>query len=157
MTCLALYLGPHVLQVATVPVVTPSAISYSESATTATINRPSCARALPLKVALALFQAPFTYASATRSRGVGIMTKRSRYSYSDTIAKLTKAMTDGGATIFATIDQSAAATECRPNAAADDAHRLWETKGWHPMMEAFPLVALELPVKAARVARERQR
>ena len=37
------------------------------------------------------------------------MTKRSRYSYSDTIAKLTKAMTDGGATIFDTIGQSAAA------------------------------------------------
>ncbi len=75
------------------------------------------------------------------------MTKRSRYSYSDTIAKLTKAMTDGGATIFATIDQSAAATGVGLTLRPTTLIVFGNLKGGTPLMEAFPLVALELPLK----------
>jgi uncharacterized protein (DUF302 family) len=38
------------------------------------------------------------------------MTKQSRYGYAETVARLSKAIVDGGNAIFATIDQSAAAT-----------------------------------------------
>jgi uncharacterized protein (DUF302 family) len=75
------------------------------------------------------------------------MTKRSRYSFSDTIAKLTRAMTDGGNAIFATIDQAAAAKDVgltlRPTALIV----FGNPKGGTPLMDAFPLVALELPLK----------
>jgi uncharacterized protein (DUF302 family) len=75
------------------------------------------------------------------------MTKRSRYSYSDTIAKLTKAMTDGGATIFATVDQSAAAAGVGLTLRPTTLIVFGNPKGGTPLMEAFPLVALELPLK----------
>jgi uncharacterized protein (DUF302 family) len=75
------------------------------------------------------------------------MTKRSRYSYSDTIAKLTKAMTDGGATIFGTIDQSAAAAGVGLALRPTTLIVFGNPKGETPLMEAFPLVALELPLK----------
>src|SRR5579863_2553972 len=91
--------------------------------------------------------ASFTYASTASSRGAGIMTKRSRYSYSDTIAKLTKAVTDGGATIFATIDQSAAAARVGLTLRPTTLIVFGNPKGGTPLMEAFPLVALELPLK----------
>lgn len=75
------------------------------------------------------------------------MTKRSRYSYSDTIAKLRKAMVDGGATIFATIDQSAAATGAGLTLRPTTLIVFGNPKGGTPLMDAFPLVALELPLK----------
>jgi uncharacterized protein (DUF302 family) len=75
------------------------------------------------------------------------MTKPSRYSYSETIGRLSKALTDGGNTIFATIDQAAAAEtvglSLRPTALIV----FGNPKGGTPLMEAFPLVALELPLK----------
>jgi uncharacterized protein (DUF302 family) len=75
------------------------------------------------------------------------MTKRSRYSYSDTIAKLTKAMADGGNTIFATIDQAAAAKGVGLTLRATTLIVFGNPQGGTPLMEAFPLVALELPLK----------
>src|SRR6516162_9338388 len=48
------------------------------------------------------------YPEPTRVLGATEMIKKSRYSYSDTIAQLSKTITDAGNTIFATIDQSAA-------------------------------------------------
>jgi uncharacterized protein (DUF302 family) len=81
------------------------------------------------------------------SKRVDIMTQRSRYSYSDTIAKLTKAMTDGGSTIFATIDQSAAAASVALTLRPTTLVVFGNPKGGTPLMEAFPLVALELPLK----------
>jgi uncharacterized protein (DUF302 family) len=75
------------------------------------------------------------------------MTKGSRYSYSETLAKLTKAMTDAGNTIFATIDQAAAAAgvdmTLRPTALIV----FGNPKGGTPLMDAFPLVGLDLPLK----------
>jgi uncharacterized protein (DUF302 family) len=75
------------------------------------------------------------------------MTKQSRYSYSETRERLSKAITDGGNTIFATIDQAAAAKtvglSLRPTALII----FGNPKGGTPLMDAFPLVALELPLK----------
>jgi uncharacterized protein (DUF302 family) len=71
----------------------------------------------------------------------------SRYSFADTVARLTKAIVDAGNTIFADIDQSAAAKsvglELRPT-------RLLvfgNPSGGTGLMKAFPLVALDLPLK----------
>jgi uncharacterized protein (DUF302 family) len=65
------------------------------------------------------------------------MTKPSRYSYSETIGRLSKALTDGGNTIFATIDQAAAAEtvglSLRPTALII----FGNPKGGTPLMDAF--------------------
>jgi uncharacterized protein (DUF302 family) len=75
------------------------------------------------------------------------MTKQSRYSYSETVERLSKAITDGGNTIFATIDQAAAAKTVglalRPTALII----FGNPKGGTPLMDAFPLVALDLPLR----------
>jgi uncharacterized protein (DUF302 family) len=75
------------------------------------------------------------------------MTKPSRYPYSETIERLSKAITACGNTIFATIDQAAAAKSgglsLRPTALII----FGNPKGGTPLMDAFPLVALELPLK----------
>jgi uncharacterized protein (DUF302 family) len=75
------------------------------------------------------------------------MTKRSHYSYSETLAKLTKAMTDAGNTIFATIDQAAAAAAVGLTLRPTTLIVFGNPKGGTPLMEAFPLVGLDLPLK----------
>jgi uncharacterized protein (DUF302 family) len=75
------------------------------------------------------------------------MTKRSRYSYAETIAELTKAMSDGGNTIFATIDQAAAAAGAGLGLRPTTLIIFGNPNGGTPLMEAFPLVAIELPLK----------
>jgi uncharacterized protein (DUF302 family) len=75
------------------------------------------------------------------------MTKRSRYPYSDTIAKLTKAMADGGNTIFATIDQAAAAKDVGLTLRPTTLIVFGNPRGGTPLMDAFPLIAVELPLK----------
>jgi uncharacterized protein (DUF302 family) len=75
------------------------------------------------------------------------MTKQSRYSYPETLERLSKAITDGGNTIFATIDQTAAARTVglalRPTALIV----FGNPKSGTPLMNAFPLLALDLPLK----------
>jgi uncharacterized protein (DUF302 family) len=75
------------------------------------------------------------------------MTKQSRYSYPETLERLSEAITDGGNTIFATIDQAAAAKTVgltlRPTALII----FGNPKGGTPLMNAFPLLALDLPLK----------
>jgi len=75
------------------------------------------------------------------------MTKQSRYSYPETLELLSKAITDGGNTIFATIDQTAAARTVglalRPTALIV----FGNPKSGTPLMNAFPLLALDLPLK----------
>jgi uncharacterized protein (DUF302 family) len=85
--------------------------------------------------------------AATPAKTGNIMTKRSRYSYSETIAKLSKAMTDAGNTIFTTIDQAAAAAQVGLTLRPTTLIIFGNPKGGTPLMEAFPLVALELPLK----------
>ena len=75
------------------------------------------------------------------------MTKQSRYSYSETVERLAKAITAGGNTIFATIDQAAAAEASGLALRPTTLVIFGNPKGGTPLMDAFPLVALELPLK----------
>ncbi len=75
------------------------------------------------------------------------MVKQSRYSYSDTIERLSKAIVDAGNTIFATIDQAQAATNAGLTLRPTSLIIFGNPKGGTPLMDAFPLVALELPLK----------
>jgi uncharacterized protein (DUF302 family) len=75
------------------------------------------------------------------------MTKPSRYPYSETIERLSKAIIDGGNTIFATIDQAAAAKTVGLRLRPTTLIIFGNPKGGTPLMDAFPLVGLELPLK----------
>ncbi len=75
------------------------------------------------------------------------ITKPSRYPYSETIERLSKAITDAGNTIFATIDQAAAANRAGLSLRPTALIIFGNPKGGTPLMDAFPLVALELPLK----------
>ena len=76
-----------------------------------------------------------------------MITKQSRYSYSETIVRLSKAIEDGGNTIFATIDQSAAALGAGLTLRPTSLLNFGNPKGGTPLMDAFPFVAIELPLK----------
>jgi uncharacterized protein (DUF302 family) len=75
------------------------------------------------------------------------MVKQSRYSYSGTIAKLTKAINDGGNTIFATIDQANAATSVGLKLRPTTLIVFGNPRGGTPIMDKFPLAGLDLPLK----------
>jgi uncharacterized protein (DUF302 family) len=76
-----------------------------------------------------------------------MIVKMSRHSYPDTVAKLEQAMTQGGNTIFASIDQSAAATGVGMSLRPTTLIVFGNPKGGTPFMVAFPRVAMELPLK----------
>ncbi|MGA9945918.1 MAG: DUF302 domain-containing protein [Candidatus Cybelea sp.] len=78
---------------------------------------------------------------------VAIITKRSRHSYPQTLEILKKAIADAGNTVFAAIDQSAAAAGVGLTLRPTTLLVFGNPKGGTPMMDAFPLVALELPLK----------
>ena len=75
------------------------------------------------------------------------MVKRSRYSYAQTVERLTKAITDAGNTIFASIDQAAAATSVGMTLRPTTLIVFGNPRGGTPLMAAFPLMALHLPLK----------
>ena len=75
------------------------------------------------------------------------MIGRSRYSYSETVARLTKAAQDAGNTIFAVIDQAAAASSAGLNLRPTTLILFGNPKSGTPLMVADPLVALDLPLK----------
>jgi uncharacterized protein (DUF302 family) len=75
------------------------------------------------------------------------MARQSKHSYSDTVARLLKAMTDAGNTIFATIDQTRAAASAGLTLRPTSLIIFGNPKGGTPVMDAFPLFALELPLK----------
>jgi uncharacterized protein (DUF302 family) len=75
------------------------------------------------------------------------MTKRSRYSYPETLAELTRAITDAGNTIFARIDQAEAAAGVGLSLRPTTLIVFGNPKGGTPLMVAFPLVGLDLPLK----------
>jgi uncharacterized protein (DUF302 family) len=75
------------------------------------------------------------------------VTLKSRHSYADTVALLQQAMTSGGNRIFCSIDQAAAAVEAGMTLRPTTLIIFGNPKGGTPLMEAFPLVALELPLK----------
>jgi len=74
-------------------------------------------------------------------------TKKSRHSYVDTVTQLSKAIGAGGNTIFATIDQAAAAQGVGMTLRPTTLIVFGNPKGGTPLMDAFPLVALDLPLK----------
>jgi uncharacterized protein (DUF302 family) len=75
------------------------------------------------------------------------MTKRSRFSYAQTLATLEKAIRDGGNTIFATIDQAAAAASAGLTLRPTTLIIFGNPNGGTALMDAVPLLALELPLK----------
>lgn len=81
------------------------------------------------------------------TKGIGVVRKESSHSYSDTIAGLSKAILDAGNTMFATIDQSAAAKGVGLALRPTSLIIFGNPKGGTSLMDAFPLVALDLPLK----------
>ena len=81
------------------------------------------------------------------SRYEGPAVKRSRFPYSETLEKLKDAIIKGGNTIFAEIDQAAAARSVGMALRPTTLIVFGNPKGGTPLMEAFPLVALDLPLK----------
>jgi uncharacterized protein (DUF302 family) len=71
----------------------------------------------------------------------------SRYSYSETVARLTKAAENAGNAIFAVIDQAAAASSVGLNLRPTTLILFGNPKGGTPLMDAVPLIALDLPLK----------
>jgi uncharacterized protein (DUF302 family) len=78
---------------------------------------------------------------------IPVTIKESRHSYPDTIARLSKAITDAGNRIFTTIDQSAAAAEVGLKLRPTSLIIFGNPKGGTGLMDAFPLVAFDLPLK----------
>ncbi len=77
------------------------------------------------------------------------MTKLSRYSFGETIDRLKTAITTAGNTIFATIDQTAAAQTVGQHLRPTTLIIFGDPKGGTPLMEAYPEFAVELPLKLA--------
>jgi len=73
--------------------------------------------------------------------------RTSLHSYSETVAKLAAAITHGGGTLFANIDQSAAAQSVGLTLRPTTLLVFGNPRGGTPLMDAFPLVALDLPLK----------
>lgn len=73
--------------------------------------------------------------------------KTSRFSYPETVATLYKAIASAGNTIFATIDQAAAAAGIGLTLRPTTLIVFGNPKGGTGLMATFPLVALELPLK----------
>ena len=76
-------------------------------------------------------------------------TKRSLWPFAETVARLSAAIADAGNTVFATIDQSAAARGVGLTLRPTTLIVFGNPRGGTPLMDAFPLVALELPLKIA--------
>ncbi|HEV3092389.1 MAG TPA: DUF302 domain-containing protein [Candidatus Cybelea sp.] len=78
---------------------------------------------------------------------MNVVRHRSRFGYEETVATLRNAILGAGGTIFAAIDQAAAARgvglALRPTLLLV----FGNPTGGTPLMDAFPLVALELPLK----------
>jgi len=73
--------------------------------------------------------------------------RASRFAYSETVARLTKAVEDAGNTIFAVIDQAAAASSVGLDLRPTTLILFGNPKGGTALMAAFPLTALDLPLK----------
>ena len=77
----------------------------------------------------------------------GIVSKRSPYNVAETVSRLTDAMRAAGATIFAVIDQAAAAREAGLTLRETQLVIFGNPAGGTPVMDAVPLAALDLPLK----------
>lgn len=75
------------------------------------------------------------------------MVTRSRYPYAETVSRLVTTITQAGNTVFATIDQAAAAQTAGLSLRPTTLIVFGNPKGGTLLMDAFPLVALDLPLK----------
>ncbi len=75
------------------------------------------------------------------------MTYASRYGFAETLERLTAAIAAAGNRIFATIDQAQAAAEAGTHLRPTTLLLFGNPKGGTPLMQSFPLLALELPLK----------
>lgn len=73
--------------------------------------------------------------------------EKSRFGFADTVARLSQAIVNAGNTIFATIDQAAAAASVGMTLRPTTLIVFGNPKGGTPLMDAFPPVALDLPLK----------
>ena len=73
--------------------------------------------------------------------------KQSLYPFAETASRLANAIRDAGNTVFATIDQAAAAETVSLALRPTTLIVFGNPKAGTALMQAFPLVALELPVK----------
>jgi uncharacterized protein (DUF302 family) len=71
----------------------------------------------------------------------------SRYAYSQTIEQLLKAIDAAGATLFANIDQSAAAKGVGLSLRPTTLLAFGNPRAGTPLMDTFPLAGLDLPLK----------
>ena len=73
--------------------------------------------------------------------------KTSRYAYPETIERLTKALADSGTALFAAIDQAAAAKSAGLSLRPTTLLLFGNPRGGTPIMDSFPLAALDLPLR----------
>lgn len=73
--------------------------------------------------------------------------RTSRCAYQETVSQLIAEITKGGGTLFAQIDQSAAAAGAGLALRPTTLLVFGNPKAGTPLMEAFPLTALDLPLK----------
>jgi uncharacterized protein (DUF302 family) len=72
---------------------------------------------------------------------------QSRYPFTETVGRLTQAIEDAGATLFANIDQTKAATSVGLTLRPTTLLVFGNPKAGTALMDAFPLSALDLPLK----------
>jgi len=75
------------------------------------------------------------------------MVKQSRYPYVETTLRLSQAVIAAGNTVFATIDQAAAAQTAGLSLRPTWLLVFGNPRGGTPLMDAAPLVGLDLPLK----------
>jgi uncharacterized protein (DUF302 family) len=75
------------------------------------------------------------------------MTKRSRFPYDETVARLSQAVRDAGSTIFATLDQAAVAASIGLTLRPTTLIVFGNPKAGTPLMDGCPPFGLELPLK----------
>ena len=85
--------------------------------------------------------------AASPNAGNDVVVKRSRYGYSETIARLSKAIADAGIKIFDTVDQTAAAASVGLTLRPTTLLVFGNPKAGTLFMQAFPLIGLDLPLK----------
>ncbi len=73
--------------------------------------------------------------------------RQSRYSFGETTARLRNTIAAAGATVFATIDQAAAAVSAGLTLRPTTLIVFGNPKAGTALMQRFPLIALDLPLK----------
>jgi uncharacterized protein (DUF302 family) len=81
------------------------------------------------------------------SAAAGVVTKLSRLSVSDTVARLSAIIADKGLKLFAVIDHSGEAQAVGLNLRETKVVIFGSPQAGTPVMEAAPLAALDLPLK----------